>query len=110
MAKYTTGADRLDLMETTLRGRHLAPTAPDTLTCYPFADDDPFVLEACPHAYVAGNQPEFSTRLISGEDGQSVRLIAVPPFGSTGALVLLNLRTLQCQLMNFGTYRPPGGG
>jgi DNA polymerase delta subunit 2 len=53
-------------MESTLRWRHLAPTAPDTLTCYPFADDDPFVLEACPHVYVAGNQPEFATRVATG--------------------------------------------
>jgi hypothetical protein len=37
-----------------------------------------------------------------------VRLIAVPAFSSSGALVLLNLRTLQCQLMSFGAYR--GGG
>ncbi|KAI8468881.1 MAG: DNA polymerase alpha/epsilon subunit B-domain-containing protein [Monoraphidium minutum] len=120
MAKYTEGVDRLDLMESTLRWRHLAPTAPDTLTCYPFTDDDPFVLGggggggggasgsgggACPHAYIVGNQPEFATRLVTGEDGQVVRLVAVPSFAATGALVLLNLRTLQCQLMTFGAYR-----
>ncbi len=40
--------------------------------------------------------------------GQSVRLVAVPSFSSSGALVLLNLRTNQCQLMHFGAYR--GGG
>lgn len=54
-------------MEATLRWRHLAPTAPDTLSCYPFASDDPFVLQECPHAYVVGNQPEFATRLLEGE-------------------------------------------
>lgn len=57
---------RLDLMENTLRWRHLAPTAPDTLTCYPYSSDDPFVLAECPHVYVAGNQPEFGTRLVAG--------------------------------------------
>lgn len=36
-----------------------------------------------------------------------MRLVAVPSFSSSGALVLLNLRTLQCQLMTFGTYKGP---
>lgn len=39
------------------------------------------------------------------ETGASVRLVAVPSFAKTGALVLLNLRTLQCQLMHFGAWR-----
>jgi DNA polymerase delta subunit 2 len=60
-------------MEATLRWRHLAPTAPDTLTCYPFVSSDPFVLEECPHAYVVGNQPEFATRLVTGAGGASGR-------------------------------------
>jgi hypothetical protein len=34
-----------------------------------------------------------------------VRLVAVPSFAATGSVVLLNLRTLQCQLMHFGAYR-----
>lgn len=58
---------RLDLLSQTLTWRHLAPTAPDTLTCYPFADDDPFVLQQCPHVLFAGNQPAFETRLQEGE-------------------------------------------
>jgi DNA polymerase delta subunit 2 len=49
-----------------LQWRHLCPTAPDTLTCYPFADDDPFVLQQSPHIMFAGNQPEFSSRLATG--------------------------------------------
>jgi DNA polymerase delta subunit 2 len=44
------------LLEDTLRWRHMAPTAPDTLPCYPFCDSDPFVLEECPHVYFCGNQ------------------------------------------------------
>jgi DNA polymerase delta subunit 2 len=50
-----------------LQWRHLCPTAPDTLTCYPFGADDPFVLQQCPHIMFAGNQPEFDTRLMEGE-------------------------------------------
>jgi hypothetical protein len=57
---------RLELLQKTLTWRHLAPTAPDTLTCYPFADDDPFVMQQCPHVMFAGNQPQFETRVMAG--------------------------------------------
>lgn len=59
-------ACRLDLLSKTLTWRHLAPTAPDTLTCYPFADDDPFVMQQCPHIMFAGNQPQFESRMMEG--------------------------------------------
>eukprot|EP00878_Enallax_costatus_P040159 GHUV01046161.1.p1 GENE.GHUV01046161.1~~GHUV01046161.1.p1 ORF type:complete len:454 (+),score=87.39 GHUV01046161.1:216-1577(+) len=67
MAKYTRGVSRLDLLASCLQWRHLCPTAPDTLTCYPFADDDPFVMTSCPHIMFAGNQPEFDTKQLEGE-------------------------------------------
>jgi DNA polymerase delta subunit 2 len=63
MCKYTAereGEDQvargLRLLEGTLSWRHLAPTAPDTLPCYPFCDIDPFILRKCPHVYFCGNQ------------------------------------------------------
>ncbi|KAF3903392.1 hypothetical protein ABW20_dc0109267 [Dactylellina cionopaga] len=64
--KYIDGDDRLEMMEKTLRWRHVAPTAPDTLWCYPFQDVDKFIIESCPHVYFVGNQPEFGTRLTYG--------------------------------------------
>ncbi len=85
-----------------VRWQHMAPTAPDTLTCYPFGDDDPFLMRAAPHVYFAGNQPEFASREVQGPAGQRVRLVAVPSFASSGTLVLVNLRTLQCHPVNFG--------
>ncbi|KAG2422561.1 hypothetical protein HXX76_015941 [Chlamydomonas incerta] len=71
VAKYCGLRDRLDLMQRTLACRHLAPTAPDTLTCYPFTDDDPFILASTPHVYFVGNQPEFATRLVVLQHGCS---------------------------------------
>eukprot|EP00882_Tetradesmus_deserticola_P013214 GHRQ01014011.1.p2 GENE.GHRQ01014011.1~~GHRQ01014011.1.p2 ORF type:complete len:102 (-),score=34.37 GHRQ01014011.1:871-1176(-) len=68
---------RLDLMACCLQWRHLCPTAPDTLTCYPFGADDPFVLQQCPHIMFAGNQPEFDTRLLEGEQLLFKQLITV---------------------------------
>lgn len=70
---------RIALMESMLRWRHVAPTAPDTLCnapwqgkikltlgCYPFQDCDPFVLEETPHIFFAGNQPEYASELVHG--------------------------------------------
>lgn len=53
-------------LEGSLRWRNIAPTCPDTLGCYPFQDDDPFIMDACPHVYFAGNQREFGTKLVKG--------------------------------------------
>lgn len=80
-------------MQRTLACRHLAPTAPDTLTCYPFTDDDPFILPATPHVYFAGNQPEFATRLVvlqpgcssSGAAGSSTAAAAPAAAGSSSS-------------------------
>ncbi|EPS43072.1 hypothetical protein H072_2918 [Dactylellina haptotyla CBS 200.50] len=99
--KYVDGEDRLDMMEKTLRWRHVAPTAPDTLWCYPFQDADQFIISTCPHVYFVGNQPEFGTRLVYGSNDQIVRLIMVPKFSETGELVLVDLDTLECELVNF---------
>src|SRR5690606_6894879 len=56
--RYSQAAEDPDLLalENTLRWGHLAPTAPDTLACYPFYYEDPFVIEQCPHVFFAGNQ------------------------------------------------------
>ncbi len=97
IARYlpaSAGADRLAIMEATCRWRCCAPTAPDTLWSYPFQEDDPFVLDACPHLYFAGSQPAFATSVIEGPDGQAVRLVAVPAFSATRELVLLDTETL----------------
>ncbi|RYC57230.1 hypothetical protein CHU98_g8978 [Xylaria longipes] len=92
--KYVGSNDRLGMMEAMCRWRCCAPTAPDTLWSYPFQDDDPFVMHSCPHLYFVGSQPEFGTKVIQGEDGQTVRLIAVPSFSATKEIVLVDSETL----------------
>ncbi|KAL3533941.1 hypothetical protein ACH5RR_007462 [Cinchona calisaya] len=103
LEKYSDAKGKLDSMERTLRWRHLAPTAPNTLGCYPFTDRDPFFLESCPHVYFIGNQEKYDTRLIKGEEGQIVRLICIPRFSETGVAVVLNMRNLECHTLSFGT-------
>ena len=62
-------------MEAMLRWRLVAPTAPDTLWCYPFQDGDQFVLKECPHVFLVGNLPSYTTpdgRIIGGVDNRYV--------------------------------------
>ena len=91
----------LEALEETLVWGHVAPTAPDTLGCYPFADNDPFIMKECPHVYFAANQDEFSSKTFEGPDKQRVLLITVPTFSKTATCVLVNLRTLTCSPMKF---------
>ncbi|KAL8872953.1 MAG: hypothetical protein Q9174_001502 [Haloplaca sp. 1 TL-2023] len=102
--KYVEGDERLDMMESLLRWRCGAPTAPDTLWCYPFQENDPFVIEECPHMYFVGNQPRYETMVIDGPEGQTVRLISVPKFRETGELVLLDIDTLETEIVRFDVY------
>ncbi len=92
---------RLEVMEAMLRWRSGAPTAPDTLWCYPFQERDQFVIEQSPHVFFVGNQPRFDTAAIEGSNGQQVRLIAIPNFHETGELVLLDTETLEPEIVHF---------
>ncbi|XP_073002322.1 DNA polymerase delta small subunit [Typha latifolia] len=101
--KYSDAKDKLEFLERTLRWRHLAPTAPNTLGCYPYTDKDPFLIESCPHVYFVGNQDKYETRCLEGSDKQLVRLICIPRFCETGVAVMLNLRNLECHALSFST-------
>ncbi|GAB4851533.1 DNA polymerase delta subunit 2 [Ancistrocladus abbreviatus] len=98
---YSEAKDTLEFMERTLKWRHLAPSAPNTLGCYPFTDRDPFLLESCPHVYFVGNQDRYETCLLNGPKAQLVRLVCIPKFCETGVAVALNLRNLECHALSF---------
>ena len=101
--KFSNFSNDLDVLQRTLEWQHLAPTAPDTLACYPFYKRDPFVLDdkLCPHVLFSGNMDAYDDRLIKGENGQMVRLIAIPKFSESRSVVLLNLKTLESSEMTF---------
>ncbi|MCJ1261406.1 hypothetical protein MMC22_001270 [Lobaria immixta] len=99
--KYVEGDERLEMMENLLRWRCGAPTAPDTLY------KDSFVIDECPHVYFVGNQPKFESTVIEGPTGQTVRLIAVPKFKETGEVVLLDMDTLDVDLLRFELFDDP---
>ncbi|KAK9069204.1 hypothetical protein SSX86_013320 [Deinandra increscens subsp. villosa] len=102
LGRYSEAKDTLEFMERTMRWRHLAPTAPNTLGCYPFTDRDPFFMESCPHVYFVGNQDKYATQILKGIEGQVVRLVSIPKFSETGVAVMVNLRNLECTTLNFG--------
>lgn len=102
--RYVHGEERLEMMEAMLRWRLTAPTAPDTLWCYPFQDGDRFVMRESPHVYFVGNQPKFETGIVEGPQGQTVRIIAVPKFRETGEVVLIDLETLVPEIMKIQLF------
>ncbi|KAK2182621.1 hypothetical protein NP493_345g04035 [Ridgeia piscesae] len=65
--------DQLDILEKTLIWGHLAPTAPDTLGCYPYTDKDPFIVDQCPHVYFTANMPQYQHHLYEGKSGRTDR-------------------------------------
>lgn len=64
-------------------------------------------MDECPHVYFVGNQPKFESTVIEGPAGQTVRLIAVPKFKETGEVVLLDMDTLDVDLLRFELFDDP---
>lgn len=90
----------VEILESTLKWRHLIPTAPDTVWTCPFKEDDPFVIDSHPHVYFAGSQKSFNTKVAS-IIGRRTRIIAVPSFRTTQTAVMVNLRNLSCEVVAF---------
>ncbi|AGO09858.1 AaceriAAL132Cp [[Ashbya] aceris (nom. inval.)] len=90
---------RLDLIEASLKWQNLAPTAPDTLWCYPYKDTDPFIMNEWPHVYIIGNQPSYGYRKVLLEDKVEVVLITLPKFNTSGQFVILDLGTLNAEII-----------
>jgi len=63
--RYSTLETPLEVLEMMLKWRHIAPTAPDTLSCFPLAGTDPFILESCPRVFFAGNQDSYASKVNS---------------------------------------------
>ncbi len=58
---------RLRMAKQTLQWAHVAPTAPDTLWCFPFTERDPFLIDERPDIYFVGNQPAYESTIYSRE-------------------------------------------
>uniref|UniRef100_A0A8C4PZ91 DNA polymerase delta subunit 2 n=1 Tax=Eptatretus burgeri TaxID=7764 RepID=A0A8C4PZ91_EPTBU len=108
--KYSGMDDWLHILEWTLRTGHMAPTAPDTLGCYPYYSEDPFILKESPHVYFCGNAPSFQSKILHGSEGQRVLLLSVPDFCTTRTACLVCLRDLDCQPIKFSVFADNGDG
>eukprot|EP00842_Homolaphlyctis_polyrhiza_P000793 jgi/Hompol1/1714/HPOL_000253-RA len=111
MRRMTEVADDAELAAEALKWAHIAPTAPDTLWCHPMSQDDPLVLDTRPHVFFVGNQHRFDTTVVqmpSSEGGgrklETTRVVLVPSFSETGILVLINLATIECKIVEFGPF------
>ncbi|XP_034105851.1 DNA polymerase delta subunit 2 [Drosophila albomicans] len=91
----------LEALRCTLTWGHIAPTAPDTLACYPYIESDPFIMRQCPHVYFAGNCEKFETELHVGTGDKRTRLVCVPSFSKTQSVALVDLETLDCREIKF---------
>ncbi|SCU79263.1 LAFA_0B01860g1_1 [Lachancea sp. 'fantastica'] len=90
---------RLNMIEGCLKWQNIAPTAPDTLWCYPYKSNDPFILSKLPHVFFVGNQPAFASRSVKLEGGADVKILTIPDFSKTGEVVILDLETLDTEVV-----------
>ena len=104
----------LDVLESSLRWGHIAPTAPDSLPCYPYLKEDPFVMEGLPDVLFSGMSSEssiYESRLVNmpnkegeGENGRKVCLVSLPSFKKSGQVVLVEVNTLETQVISFPNF------
>ncbi|KAF1829762.1 hypothetical protein BDW02DRAFT_573678 [Decorospora gaudefroyi] len=102
LLKYIKHGKSVDAMENMLQWRCVAPTAPDTLWCYPFQDKDPLMLTECPHIYFAGCQKKFDKKIIEGPAGQKVLLVSVPKFRLSCEIVLVDMESWDVEVVKLG--------
>jgi DNA polymerase delta subunit 2 len=86
--QYTNLASPVDAMELCMNARHLAPTAPDTLACYPITGDvDPLIIDTGPHLFISGNSAAgCECRVVNG-----VLCVSLSAFSETAEVVVVNV-------------------
>ncbi|KAH9420920.1 DNA polymerase delta subunit 2 [Dermatophagoides pteronyssinus] len=107
----TSWNESIEIMRNLLQWGHLAPACPDLLHSYPFSQHDPLVIDQYPDVLFAGNQPEFSCATFDvpkyeqaadcEAKTKTIRLISVPSFREKHIGVIVNIRTLECEMLAF---------
>lgn len=103
-ATSTTSADdathvkltELQALTKTLEWSHICPTGPDSMPTVPHLEQDPMVLDSQPTLYVSGNADQFAKGTVKDST-----LLCVPKFSETGEAVLVNLETMDVELLRF---------
>eukprot|EP01071_Lankesteria_metandrocarpae_P001520 Lankesteria_metandrocarpae@DN1615_c0_g2_i2.p1 len=111
--RYSSIESPLDALELTVQARCLAPTAPDTLACFPLISDDPFCLPGCdenepfPDVVFVGGTSRADYRFARhvDDDGNVVEggplCLCVPDFVKEPCAVLVETNTLDVALARF---------
>lgn len=89
------------ILKNTLEWGHIAPLAPDNLSCMPFRDLDPFIIDFVPDIYFAGNQSEFAVTTYCTETKPKIQIISVPKFFTTKSCVQVDVSNLEVEEINF---------
>lgn len=96
VVQFTSCDSSIDALELIANARYLAPTAPDTLGCYPFVSSDPLILkddpQSMPGVIFAGNQPKTESKLL--EDG-TLRIATVSDFALCPEMLLVNVNDIK---------------
>lgn len=76
--------DTLDVLVQLLQIRHMAPSAPDTISCFPFTHRDPFIINKCEYLMMGGSES------LSEREYMGIKVICVPDFNLTQSAVLID--------------------
>ena len=101
--KSTSLDDPIEIMKLTLSAGHIGPTCPDTLACYPFYGQDPFILDELPNVFFCGNQKCFKHETyipISNPDSK-IHLISIPKFSKDFSCIFFNLNSMETEEIKF---------
>jgi len=99
-----TAVTELEALQKTVEYAHMCPTGPDSVPTMPHAETDPMVMTNVPSIYFAGNCSKFSTGLVqvNNSDNETIcRLVCLPKFLESGVACLVNLQTLDVELVRF---------
>jgi DNA polymerase delta subunit 2 len=87
----------LESLRLSLNARLLAPTAPDTLACYPVTGEtDIMVINQAVDIFFAGNCKEVAI----GQEGDTL-LLGLSSFAETGEALLVNLSSKTADILEF---------
>ncbi|CAI5759720.1 unnamed protein product [Candida verbasci] len=96
--RYCSKISSLQIMKSNIYWQNFIPTAPDTLYCYPYENEDPFVFQELPNVYFVGNQEKYESEMLEYQNNK-IRLISLPKFSETGEFVILDLETLNTEVI-----------
>ncbi|CAL4068509.1 unnamed protein product, partial [Meganyctiphanes norvegica] len=85
----------LEVLERLCDWGHLAPTAPDTLQCYPYYTHDPFVIDNSPDIFFVGNQKTFEHKTFKDLYYQNFSTYTPPNFHDNKITIMRNKLVLQ---------------